>query len=341
MSESMKHRAKIIGALRERPMTCDELEIELQLPHQTVSARVSELLGTKAIVTTGKTRFTRAGRPANIYVVPVSDTAPGALVLNPSAHQIEAAVENADEALRAENRRGPVVGIEFALRMLYRNMTAVLYQSMPFGNEDGDAALWHARFSHGVDVQSIHNFDTIDDLVEELMDCAIGDGADAPVIQLGTRGVGQLRDIETANWNYTYWVLIDNVKLGPAYFNDISGAYCSELHVKDFYADVPTHAPLWLPIDPCYLDYKGRISKADISFAIDVDDTTSTLETDAEDAVMSYVNSTSTPEEVRAIEPARLIELYVEQCHALAPSIDNRIEFVITEAIEQVKRRNK
>lgn len=47
----------------------DELEVELELPHQTCSARVHELEKMKLIERRGARRKTRTGRPAAIYVL--------------------------------------------------------------------------------------------------------------------------------------------------------------------------------------------------------------------------------------------------------------------------------
>lgn len=49
--------------------TTDELEAELELTHQSCSARVNELQGMKLIERRGARRKTRAGRQAFIYVL--------------------------------------------------------------------------------------------------------------------------------------------------------------------------------------------------------------------------------------------------------------------------------
>jgi hypothetical protein len=56
-----------IGAAGEKGLTCDEVEWQTLLPHQTASARVNELAKTGAIVPNGK-RKTRSGRFAVVWV---------------------------------------------------------------------------------------------------------------------------------------------------------------------------------------------------------------------------------------------------------------------------------
>lgn len=50
-------------------MTCDEIERVTGLPHQSASARVHELERARLIVNSGRTRATRAGRRARVWVV--------------------------------------------------------------------------------------------------------------------------------------------------------------------------------------------------------------------------------------------------------------------------------
>jgi hypothetical protein len=50
--------------------TCDEIERALQLPHQTVSARVTEAKARGEIIPNGERRPTRSGRKAAVYVDP-------------------------------------------------------------------------------------------------------------------------------------------------------------------------------------------------------------------------------------------------------------------------------
>lgn len=48
--------------------TCDELEIALEMRHQTCSASITKLLYGKHLFDTGKRRPTRSGRAARVYV---------------------------------------------------------------------------------------------------------------------------------------------------------------------------------------------------------------------------------------------------------------------------------
>lgn len=50
--------------------TSDELEVQLQLTHQSASARVSELKKTGRIIDGGTRRKTRSGRYAVVYIFP-------------------------------------------------------------------------------------------------------------------------------------------------------------------------------------------------------------------------------------------------------------------------------
>lgn len=63
-----QHRYKIIEKINEvGDATCSELEILLNLTHQTASARISELKRDEIIKETGKKRLTQSGRPAHVY----------------------------------------------------------------------------------------------------------------------------------------------------------------------------------------------------------------------------------------------------------------------------------
>jgi predicted transcriptional regulator len=70
MKEAM--RVKIVGRLKEVPSgrTCDEIETDLGLRHQTASARISELLASTRIIRTTIRRPTRSGRSASVVVAP-------------------------------------------------------------------------------------------------------------------------------------------------------------------------------------------------------------------------------------------------------------------------------
>lgn len=65
-------RDLVFGAIKrrgERGATCDELEVELGEPHQTISPRVHELMWRGRIESSGQ-RPTRFGREASVWVVP-------------------------------------------------------------------------------------------------------------------------------------------------------------------------------------------------------------------------------------------------------------------------------
>ena len=70
-------RARVYQMLLVRPMTCDEIEVALDLRHQTAAARLWELEGNgtqangmprpKLIEKTDERRKTRSGRSARVY----------------------------------------------------------------------------------------------------------------------------------------------------------------------------------------------------------------------------------------------------------------------------------
>lgn len=67
-------RAKVYAKIfRTGPagMTCDECEVEMRGRHQTISARIRELVLGSSLVDTGRRRFTRSGRQAAVYVAPM------------------------------------------------------------------------------------------------------------------------------------------------------------------------------------------------------------------------------------------------------------------------------
>jgi predicted transcriptional regulator len=69
VEEALPHlRAKVYRAiaLAHAGITCDEIEVKLNMTHQSASARVHELFATGRIVGQGK-RKTRSGRPATIW----------------------------------------------------------------------------------------------------------------------------------------------------------------------------------------------------------------------------------------------------------------------------------
>lgn len=59
---------ELIKGRGERGITCDEVEVLLDLRHQTASARIRELYLQKLIARTGRRRITRSGRGADIYI---------------------------------------------------------------------------------------------------------------------------------------------------------------------------------------------------------------------------------------------------------------------------------
>ena len=65
-------RALVYGAIRrsgDQGRTCDELEVQLELRHQTASARVRELAARDLIRDSGARRPTRSGRGAVVWQV--------------------------------------------------------------------------------------------------------------------------------------------------------------------------------------------------------------------------------------------------------------------------------
>ena len=72
-SKSAAMRHQIIALLEERGgLTCDEVEVILELRHQTASARFAELRRDGLISKVGE-RPTRSGRKADVMAVGVSD----------------------------------------------------------------------------------------------------------------------------------------------------------------------------------------------------------------------------------------------------------------------------
>ena len=51
---------------RKRGMTCDQVEAALKGLHQTISARINELVGWSYLIDTGNKRLTRSGFPARV-----------------------------------------------------------------------------------------------------------------------------------------------------------------------------------------------------------------------------------------------------------------------------------
>ena len=79
-AESIAHatgslRSKILAHLADSGIegkTCDECEVDLEMSHQTTSARIRELREDKAILDTGLQRKTRSNRNAAVYVAALS-----------------------------------------------------------------------------------------------------------------------------------------------------------------------------------------------------------------------------------------------------------------------------
>lgn len=66
-------RLEIMAYVRSQGINgaiCDEIEVALGLPHQTASARASELKNNGSLVPSGEVRKTRTGSQAMVFVVP-------------------------------------------------------------------------------------------------------------------------------------------------------------------------------------------------------------------------------------------------------------------------------
>jgi predicted transcriptional regulator len=62
-------RKKVLELVSQSPRTCDEIEVALGMPHQTASARLTELYRANLVRRNGR-RPTRSGHTAWIYEVP-------------------------------------------------------------------------------------------------------------------------------------------------------------------------------------------------------------------------------------------------------------------------------
>lgn len=62
-------RLTVFDLIAEKPRTCDEIEKETSLAHQTASARITELSKMGFIVPSGMERKTRSGRNAIVWGV--------------------------------------------------------------------------------------------------------------------------------------------------------------------------------------------------------------------------------------------------------------------------------
>lgn len=58
----------VIAGRGDYGATCDEIEVVLELRHQTASARCTELTLSKHIVDSGRRRLTRSRRRARVYI---------------------------------------------------------------------------------------------------------------------------------------------------------------------------------------------------------------------------------------------------------------------------------
>lgn len=67
-------RQRVFEMILENPRTCDEIEKDSHLSHQTASARVTELSKKGYIVPSGIERPTRSGRKAIVWMVPAKQT---------------------------------------------------------------------------------------------------------------------------------------------------------------------------------------------------------------------------------------------------------------------------
>lgn len=67
LRQRILHQIREAGALG---LTCDALEAQTGLSHQTASARVNELMKTGAIEDSGARRLTRSDRKATVWIVP-------------------------------------------------------------------------------------------------------------------------------------------------------------------------------------------------------------------------------------------------------------------------------
>jgi predicted ArsR family transcriptional regulator len=60
---------QILKLLKHGDATCDEVELALRMRHQTASARFTEMHKSGFVEYNGKTRPTRSGRSAHVYVL--------------------------------------------------------------------------------------------------------------------------------------------------------------------------------------------------------------------------------------------------------------------------------
>lgn len=58
---------RVCKRIRQSPATCDEVERDLNLKHQTTSARIRQLVQLRIIEDSGIRRMTRSGRNAIVW----------------------------------------------------------------------------------------------------------------------------------------------------------------------------------------------------------------------------------------------------------------------------------
>jgi len=70
LADAPSVRQRIVIVLRDKmPMSCEGLQRELGRPHQTISARLSELYRDGIISDSGATRLTRYGKGAIVWEI--------------------------------------------------------------------------------------------------------------------------------------------------------------------------------------------------------------------------------------------------------------------------------
>lgn len=66
---SGSQRGVVLAAIRESPRTCDELEVALEMTHQSCSAAINWLMNRGLVVADGY-RNTRSNRRARVWTIP-------------------------------------------------------------------------------------------------------------------------------------------------------------------------------------------------------------------------------------------------------------------------------
>ena len=75
-------QGQILSLLLMGPKTCDEMEVILDMPHQTVSACITGLKKAGAVRDSGKRRPTRTGRKAAVLEITEPPATPATLATN-------------------------------------------------------------------------------------------------------------------------------------------------------------------------------------------------------------------------------------------------------------------